>query len=359
VNTELLLLNNQLMHAKNPENVFGSGSETELKTIFRVLAFKSHPDKFSEVTDKALANETFKLLNNWWKIAQDKLNNKTYGNVMYEKPKQEILNDITISSTKYSYVMKAQTKFAGAISDIYEGIQKSNKNKVLLKISRHPNNNLYIQNEASMLKRIYNIDSSLLALIPECIDTFSLSDENKSIKKINVFNYISDLVSLETVIKRYPNGIDPKDMAWMFKRCLLVLDLIHSNGIIHGAVLPSHILLNLKTHGILLVDWTQSVNINSKMTIIDNNFIQYYPKTILEKKNATKANDIYMLGMTIIKLLGGDLTNKTMPSSVPQELKHLIKACTLGLDNAGELHTEFDERIVKLWGEHKFRDFKI
>ena len=42
----------------------------------------------------------------------------------------------------------------------------------------------------------------------------------------------------------YPDGVDPRDVAWMWRRLLVALGLAHRAGVVHGAVLPEHVLIS-------------------------------------------------------------------------------------------------------------------
>ena len=65
--------------------------------------------------------------------------------------------------------------------------------------------------------------------------------------------------TLAEVRRAYPMGVDPKDMAWMWRRLLVALGFAHLNGVIHGAVLPDNISILPGQHGLLLENWSQAV----------------------------------------------------------------------------------------------------
>jgi hypothetical protein len=369
MNSELKLLHDSFIQAKNPEDIFGlikrastlKDELSECKKVFLKLVIKAHPDHFIEQDDKILANETFKLLNSFWEQAQYKIKNGTYGDVTKQASQKD---DLHIVSLKHDYTIIKHVS-TGSISDLYWGTYTESNRliDVLLKIPRNPVNNSFMSNEASILQYLREDagNEELINLIPECIDTFKLSGvKDKTIKHTNVFHYYPELVSLADVISSYHNGIDAKDMAWMFKRILASLWYAHSKNIIHGAVLPPHVLLNLENHGILLLDWTLSIKDNaSHLKAIDPNFIDYYPKTVSERKIPDFSLDIHMTASTMIALLGGDVKSKQIPDSVPKPIKLILKACLNGMDDAMIVHKEFNKVIRELFGQPKFRDFKI
>jgi hypothetical protein len=48
---------------------------------------------------------------------------------------------------------------------------------------------------------------------------------------------------VEDVIERFPNGIPLENAAWMINRLLGALLAAHQSGLVHCAVLPSHVLV--------------------------------------------------------------------------------------------------------------------
>jgi hypothetical protein len=95
--------------------------------------------------------------------------------------------------------------------------------------------------------------------------------------------------------------------------------------------------------------------------VIDPKYETYYPSALLNKKAATSSMDIYILAMTMIKLLGGDPKTKTIPDSVASSIRAILRSCILenAWDDAKFIHQEFDNLIKKLFGPPKWRDFSI
>ena len=60
---------------------------------------------------------------------------------------------------------------------------------------------------------------------------------------------------LASIRAEFPAGIDPRDAAWMWRRLLVALGWAHRAGVVHGAVLPEHVLIQPEEHGLVLVDW--------------------------------------------------------------------------------------------------------
>lgn len=67
------------------------------------------------------------------------------------------------------------------------------------------------------------------------------------------------LHTLEEVKRQHPRGVDPKVAVWTFKRLLEVLAWSHRSGVLHGAVLPPHVLLHPRDHGAMLIGWSTAM----------------------------------------------------------------------------------------------------
>ena len=370
MNNELSILIQQLKSASTPESVFGilvgktaDDKLEEIKKIYQRLVVVAHPDKFIDPNDKAPATEAFKLLQKLYEQAEARIKSNSYGDATKASMPS---GPLTITSKKSTIILKDQYS-AGAIADIFHGTieDKSGNQDVLVKLARNPKSNPFMMNESAILKHLHKDDGTGLSeLIPVCLDSFAVLDSaTKANRQATVFPDTTDLVSLADVITAYPDGINERDMAWMYKRMLAALHYAHSKGVIHGSVIPPHVLLNTKNHGILLIDWTQSVQDGKNpIRAIEEEYADYYPKEVFDKKVPTAATDIYMAAMTIIKILGGDVKNKKVPDVVQKDLRLILQACTLNnsrLDSALEIHEEFNTAIRKLFGPAKFREFVV
>ena len=78
---EILLIHNALVKARFPENVFGelkasekTDQERELKTTYRTILKKIHPDKYAQIEQASyLAQEATSLVNNLYEKAKAKI----------------------------------------------------------------------------------------------------------------------------------------------------------------------------------------------------------------------------------------------------------------------------------------------
>lgn len=62
--------------------------------------------------------------------------------------------------------------------------------------------------------------------------------------------------SLSDAMGNYPAGIDARHLVWIWRRALELLVYLHSDGWSHGALLPQHLLLHPRDHGVRLLGWS-------------------------------------------------------------------------------------------------------
>lgn len=171
-------------------------------------------------------------------------------------------------------------------------------------------------------------------------------------------------MTLADVLKAYPDGIDYRDMAWMFKRVLVGLWFAHKRRFIHGAVLPPHILLTLHDHGGRLIDWSYSTEPRVKVPAMVTEYEDYYPPEVLNSEPAREETDIYMAVKCVQALLGVDLKAKVFPDSVPEPIRVLLRLC---LDesmhmrpiDASAVHDTFTKILQDVVGKPTFRPFLL
>ncbi len=167
-----------------------------------------------------------------------------------------------------------------------------------------------------------------------------------------LYRYDKDMPSLADAIKKYPNGVDERDMVWMFKRLLAAIWTAHSVGVVHSAILPEHILLNLTTHGIWLIDWMHTNKVGTKPKIDKIGPAKFYPEYAITGDNST-ALDIHMAARCMIQIMGGDI------GTTSKEIRLILRACLSGATDARLVHEQLDSTVKKLFGPSVFRPFKV
>lgn len=343
---------NKLKAAKCPEDIFADRPADHtidfIANAFRQWSTWVHPDKHPKQV--ALAEEAFKLLLDIRDQALEKLKAGTYGD---RKPVEPII--IRTKTNAYTVTDRLPE---GALCSLYKATDKDGK-IVVVKVVKNLRDTDLMVAEAQNLMTIHtktdHPSPKLRKHVIDCITSFDIT-EGKVRRRANVLSWPGDgFVTLAEILAAYPNGLDLRDAAWMFNRVLAALVCAHDAGIVHGAIFPEHILLNPDTHNGILIDWCYSVKNGSVMKAIDGSHKSLYPNTVLNKKPATPATDVYMAAMLLDRMCG-------FPGiSFPRAFNNLIGACLLPsahrIQTAHELAEAFRELLEKLYGKPKFRKF--
>ncbi|HET8846445.1 MAG TPA: hypothetical protein VFN35_33590, partial [Ktedonobacteraceae bacterium] len=243
--------------------------------------------------------------------------------------------------------------------------------RVLLKVAFKPQDNDLVANEARILGHLRSTDNYEAGrhFASQLIDSFPYEERTTGIvRQVTVLKYIDGLFSLKEVKEAYPHGVDVRDMAWMWRRLLVALDFAHKNSIIHGSVLPTHVLIHPEQHGLVLIDWSYAVFnpgvTHTWISALSTAYRAWYPEEVFAREEPQPGLDIFLAGKCMIELLGGDPQQRTMPDRVPWQIQSHLKGCTLPRpsqrpQDARVLRQEFDELLERLWGPRTFHPFSM
>ncbi len=170
--------------------------------------------------------------------------------------------------------------------------------------------------------------------------------------------------TLDDVIERYRGGIDPHAAAWMWRRALELLGWVHRSGWLHGALLPRHILVHPRDHGVVFCGWSCATRTSEREALpaICDAARAFYPDDVALGGRATLATDIAMIARSIARALGGDPAATALPSGVPTPLRDLVRAHATGSassDDAWLLKEEVAKTAVECFGPPRYVPFEM
>jgi hypothetical protein len=365
-----------LMHAHSVEEVFGelAGTREEMfasaRKVFRHMAKVLHPD----LSHDAAYDEAFKLLLSFWEQARVHIEQGSYG-LSYSR---RIFEPFDIQTPAHIYHVEGLFGW-GDLCSLYAASMSSRSGKsgadeqrrVLLKVTSKPQDNDLVANEVRVLAHLQTAPdyANWRHFASQLVESFSYHErETGVIRQVNVLVYNDGFYSLKEVREAYPQGIDARDMAWMWRRLLVVLAQAHDNAVIHGAVLPTHVLIHPQQHGLVLIDWSYAV-VNAQKTssvipAISSAYRSWYSPEVFAREVPIPGLDIAMAACCMIDLLGGDAPLRTLPESIPWPLRNHLLGCTLSssrmrVQDAHLVLSEFDALIERLWGPRVFRKFRM
>ncbi len=343
-----------LRDATRPDAVFGvlSGDpQLALKRRYHELVAIAHPDRNGGQI--AEANQACVALREWYAAAQRQLSQGVYG----ATPRIS-------ATTKLHQYFGYAPPLQGDLCELFpaDGAGEA----VLLKVARQARNNDLLQAEAQALRKLDRALESqpARAHFPTLVEHFLLRDAAGIQRHTNVLRAEAGYVTLAEVLRAYPGGLAAADAAWMFNRMLTVLGVAHSQGIVHGAVTPAHMLVRPADHNGMLIDWCYSVPTGEPLKAISPSYKAEYPPEVQAKQPATPATDLYMAARCMSRLLGGHPTTLELPAQVPKPIRTLLSACLLPAPqrragDAWQVFEDFHEILGRLYGPPQFRPFAM
>ena len=227
----------------------------------------------------------------------------------------------------------------------------------LHKVARDPADNDLIDREAAALALLRRrADPRLLAYFPELVRVQRVTDPaTGAVRHGHVIAELAGFASLAEVRSAFPAGVDPRDAAWMWRRLLVAIGAAHRAGLVHGAVLPEHVLIHPRAHGVVLIDWCYSGKACAPLPALVRRYQDWYPPEIAARGPAGPDADIWLAAACMSELTG-DL--------MPSRLAAFVRGCQVASPrgrphDAWELLAELDELLGRLYGPRTFRPFAI
>jgi serine/threonine protein kinase len=335
-----------------------------------------HPDHLGINAPKEqiiVAQTVFHELTVWRDRAEEKIKKGLYGDSKPHVPAPAPSGTgvvQVIQTPKRKYIVTDLIAH-GDLADLYRCAftEGSDERHAVFKIARSAADNDLADAESKTLLAMYpaaQTPERFYRYLPKPIDSFLLKGEKgMGNRRVNVMELADGYVSLAEIIHAYPKGIDYRDAVWMFKRALAALWYVHRQKlVVHGAILPPHILVHPTGHGAKIVDWSYAVqgweDSKGRVKAISKDYRTWYAPEVLSKGPPLPQTDLFMLGRCMIALLGGDVGTGQMPDAVPKEIRAFIMSLLVmnparRPDDASKLHEEFDELLQRIVGKPKYR----
>ncbi|MBI9049137.1 MAG: serine/threonine protein kinase [Anaerolineaceae bacterium] len=260
-----------------------------------------------------------------------------------------------------------QQKIAeGDISDVYFGQRARWPSElVIIKILRNPNDKALFENEWQALQTLHHSNAPgaevFSTFLPQLVQHGSEKNAKQSDQQVSIFRRESGFRhTLAAVIQAYPQGIPPRTSIWLWRRILELLSFIHTSGMVHGAVLPQHILIQDQEHGARLVDFTCTGKAGDKLSSLSSEYKSCYPKWMQSSGKLSTQADLVMSARCIIAALGGNPAKASLPDAVPTLLAEKIQQVALAdqkkssIPNAWAIREELGSIARQVFGPSKF-----
>jgi hypothetical protein len=149
-----------------------------------------------------------------------------------------------------------------------------------------------------------------------------------------VYQWRSGFVhTLADVIAAHPEGVDGRIGVWLWKRLLEMLHFLHSAGMVHGAVLPPHVLVHPRDHGATLVGFATATPAGGSLVARSAAFDAWYAT---KDPVASPATDLVMAARCVAAALSPVTSRSTFtaPASLPPPFASLLSEVLQGVPRA-------------------------
>lgn len=273
---------------------------------------------------------------------------------------------VAVKSPKRSYEL-GRLLATGDLSDVYLARGKdAAASQYVFKASRVPAGADLLETEKDTIAAILKAagDTHYRKYFPTLAESFPVKDAaTKARKRINVYLYELGFYPLTEVHCQHP-VLDARHLAWIFKRLLTALGFAHRAGYVHGAVLPTHIMINPETHGLQLIGWPHAVKSGQPITSASSAYLPWYPPECRNKQAAGPGTDIWFAAKIMMYLAGGDPSQQLFPGAVPEPMRRFFISClylgsAMRPDDAWRLLEDFDGMLKSLYGAPKFATLSL
>lgn len=333
--------------ATSYRDVFLVGDTQSIKAAYRGLARILHPDRV--VSDrKAEASAVFDRLSGLYQAASQALQDGRF----YESAPLVVFDS---QAMRHEVATELRRYFDMTTGYRARSTRGATVTDSIIKVAQVPADNELLAAEADALGLLAGTGDEHTMFFPELLDSFAVADGRRRLRA-NAITRLDGFVNLEEVRARYPKGLHPLDMAWMWRRVLWTLGGAHEVGVLHGALVPSNILIYPAMHGVVLADWCYSV------TRVDTTYPplkavvgvrrDWYSKNILQRKAPTTAHDVALAARSMQFLTEG--------ADVPNLMKQYFARCVGGDESrsAYELLAQFDTILQHLGAPYYPRLFR-
>lgn len=359
--SELSFVATQLEMATTPEDAFGE-RQAELRGAFAKLLRMVHPDH--NHTEQVLAHAVTERLLRLKAVADERVAAGTYGRRL-PLPEYEVFEICADKGDVRWPVLRKP--IVGDVADIY--LQPTNaygKLGAAIKVARSKDDNDLMRAERSAIKLLNKeVFTMVKEGFPKLLDGFQVDSREANVMERLPVGFITG----QEVNRRLPKGVDARSLVWTFKRVLSMLDWTHHLGLVHGAVLPQHVLFypdndgtttnpHPYKHTARLVGWGNSVEYKQRTRLSTwcPSWKDHYPRELILKASVGPSSDIYMAAR-LIKYLA-------VTTKLPNPLASVLVRClhddtAKRYQSCGEVFAAWVRAAEEVYGAPKWIDFNV
>ena len=225
--------------------------------------------------------------------------------------------------------------------------------RAVAKLLRAPEDEALLRNEQAVLAELEASDARgadyFSTLLPQRIAFGRVEGGREPGRLVALFRDAPGFAhTLADVGRAYPQGIDSRHLIWLWRRALELLGWVHQSGWVHAAVLPSHVLVDAREHGVRLVGWSCAARPGSPLAAIAGESEALYPTELLAGAGISARSDLTMLARALLSCAAA--------TGMPAELARLLEAEARGEGgaDAAALHEKLRAVARRCFGDPAF-----
>lgn len=237
----------------------------------------------------------------------------------------------------------------GSVATVYRSAD------MVLKVARRAASNRFLENERLAFRRLADLTADndwLRPYYPRLRDIGAIAGPDGQVRQVNVLTALADgFVTLADVQRAYPQGLDGRDWAWMYRRLLRAIAGAHRVGLVHGAIVAENVLIQPDQHGVVLAGWSFATPTGTPLPGRIGS--ASYPPEATGGGPVTGKSDIHQLHTLMVALLDpAEHAQIRYARGCLQENPRMRPSADALLD-------EYDELIGRLYGRRRFRPFAV
>ena len=223
----------------------------------------------------------------------------------------------------------------GEISDVYAARRaRWPTERAVVKVLREDRERERFDHEWDVLRQLQRSAApqaaALLGRLPEPIAHGEAAGAAFAGRRVSIRRWAGGFThTLEAFQHAFPGGIEPRASVWIWRRILEVLAFLHGEGLVHGAILPCHLLVEDGEHGIRLVGLGCADRPGTSLRTVVERFAAHYPATVTASRRLSIAADVAMSARCMAAVLGGEPAQGSVPSRVPAPLATVLREVAL------------------------------
>jgi serine/threonine protein kinase len=235
---------------------------------------------------------------------------------------------VTIGDARYRILRKLGR---GECCDVFLGERaRTLTERVVIKVLRSSDDLDMLDRETAVLRALHDAavrgSDHFVTRVPEVVRRAAMRSTGGESAAL-VLRYASGFAyTFEDVRRAHPDGIDPRHAVWMWRRALETMGWVHRAGFGHGTLVPRHLLVHARDHGVRIIGWSCATRLGSGEplpAVIENAGIDY-PEGLVEGGRVTQSTDIAMSARCIRHLLAR--ADGAPPARLPTPLADLVHA---------------------------------